>query len=156
MPSIKIAQTNLDLTAQSGLLLTRMAVDKYPNLRSNVAQQLPMRHGLANSEVMLTRLASPSQGQNQFVDSSKGDNPNFYQQALGLPKVPSESTQRQRLDQFAEPLCQLRDQANEEFLVPSSLNLEPWDTGHIPVDSEVTGVGQPRQPSGRSGIHRSA
>ena len=138
MQSIQIAQTNLDLTAQSGLLLTRMAVDKYPNLRSNVDQQLPMRHGVANSEVMLTRLAAQSQGQNQFVDSSKWDNPNFYPKALGLQKVPSESTQRQRLDKFAEPLCQLVDQANEEFLVRSSPNLEPLDTGHIPVDSEVT------------------
>ena len=138
MQSIKIAQTNLDLTAQSGLLLTRMAVDKYPNLRSNVDQQLPMRHGVSNSEVMLTRLASQSQGQNQFVDFSKWDNPNFYQPAMGLQKVPSESTQRQRLDKFAEPLCKLMDQANEEFLVHSSPNLEPLDTGHIPVDSEVT------------------
>ena len=138
MKTIQLAKGNLDLTARSGLLNTRMAVDKYTNLRLEVDQQLPMRHGVSNSDVLLTSLASHCQGENSFVAAEKWDNPNFYQEAMGIQNIPSESTLRQCLDQFAQPLCQLVDQANEDFLVHSSPNLEPLDTGHIPVDSDVT------------------
>jgi hypothetical protein len=69
------------------------------------------------------------------IESRRGDE--FFARALGVSQVPSSASLRQRLDEVAEPLKGLIDEAPVALLRRAKAPITPLASGHVPVDIDV-------------------
>ncbi len=59
---------------------------------------------------------------------------------MGINRVPSAETSRQRLDEAAAHLIALADAGSVEFLKKARVTITPLKTGHVPLDCDVFGM----------------
>lgn len=137
-PRFKVEQSKQEFyTSQSGLALVGVALNRYTSLVSRVDKAAPKR-GIATSDVLRSYLGLLCQSKSDFAAIRpffEGDE--FFRSALGLTKIPSPETLRQRLDQFAEVLRIIVDFCSVEFLKKAAAQLSPLSTGHMPLDLDV-------------------
>jgi hypothetical protein len=56
---------------------------------------------------------------------------------MGIARVPSAETLRQRLDEVAPTLRPISDACSVGFLKKTRVTITPLDTGHIPLDCDL-------------------
>ncbi|WP_029918107.1 IS1380 family transposase [Pelobacter seleniigenes] len=137
-PRFKIEQSKQEFyTSNSGLALTGVALNRFTTLTSRVDKAAPKR-GIATSDVVRSYLGLLCQGKSDFAAIRPFfEDDEFFRCSLGLTKVPSPETLRQRLDQFAEVLRTIVDFCSVEFLKKAKAQLSPLSTGHMPLDLDV-------------------
>lgn len=137
-PRFKLEQSKQEFyTSQSGLALVGVALNRYTSLASRADKAAPKR-GIVTSDVLRSYLGLLCQGKSDFAAIRpfyEGDA--FFRASLGLTKVPSPETLRQRLDQFADVLRIIVDFCSVEFLKKAKAQLSPLSTGHMPLDLDV-------------------
>lgn len=138
VPLFKIKQSKQEFyTSQSGLALLGLALHRFTTLPSRVDKAAPKR-GIATSDVLLSFIGLLCQGKNDFEAIRPFfEDDEFFRCALGLTRVPSPETLRQRLDQFADTLRTIVDFCSVEFLKKAQAQLSPLKTGHMPLDMDV-------------------
>lgn len=138
VPRFKIEQSQQEFyTSSSGLALVGVALNRYTSLAERVDKAAPKR-GIATSDVLRSYLGLLCQGKSDFAAIRPFfEDDAFFRSALGLKKVPSAETLRQRLDQFAEVLRIMVEACSVEFLKKARAELSPLDTGHLPLDLDV-------------------
>ena len=57
---------------------------------------------------------------------------------MGITDIPSEATLRQRMDNHVKAFLPVVEKASRDFLKNIQPELKPLDTGHIPLDADVT------------------
>lgn len=87
--------------------------------------------GISNSDIITAYLGLLAQGKNDFEAIEAHRNDNFFLSALGLNKVPSCSTLRQRMDANATNWFELTDQLNTALL-GANYGGQPVDFGALP------------------------
>ena len=137
-PRFEIEQSKQEFyTSTSGLALVGVALNRFTTLASRVDKAAPKR-GIATSDVVRSYLGLLCQGKSDFAAiQSAFDSDEFFRSALGLKKIPSQETLRQRMDQFAEQLRTIVDFCSMEFLKRAQAQLSPLTTGHMPLDMDV-------------------
>lgn len=121
------------------MALIGAAIDKNTSLTKAIDTALPKRHGTPTSDMIKTYLGLLSQGKNDYEAINNVRNDGFFRQALGLQKaVPTEANIRIRLENEADELLPIINQANVEFLSSKGVPVTPLYTGHIPLDIDVT------------------
>ncbi len=61
----------------------------------------------------------------------------WFKEALGLQRVPSEETLRQRFDRYAQPFERLVGQCSTELLERAEVPVTPLPTGHVALDLDA-------------------
>ena len=137
-PRFKIEQSEQEFgTSTSGPALVGAALNRFTTLASRIDKAAPKR-GIATSDVVRNYLDLLCQGKSDFAPIRPFfENDDFFRFSLGLTKVPSPETLRQRLDQFAEVLRTIVDFCSVEFLKIAKAQLSPLPSGHIPLDLDV-------------------
>jgi len=131
MTDFIIKRLPYDLTSNAGLALVgrymkRLGVD------GRVDRKFPVGvGGIANSDILKSYLGLLVQGKNDFeaIEAFRGDA--FFTRALGLGKVPSCSTLRQRMDTHAAAWFELADAFNLALLSANHAG-KPVDFGALP------------------------
>jgi len=119
------------------MALVGIALNRYTSLASRVDKAAPKR-GIATSDVVRSYLGLVCQGKSDFAAIRPFfEDDEFFRAVLGLKKIPSPETLRQRLDQFAEVLRIIVDFCSVEFLKKAQAQLSPLSTGHMPLDLDV-------------------
>ncbi len=133
-----IERSEEDLTSHSGLALTGMAVNRYTDLAQSLKREVPLRHGIEHADVLRSYLGLLCLGKNDFEAVSNVREDEFFAAALGVGTVPSTETLRQRMDERAEEFLPLVSEASVAFLENAQVQCTPLDTGHVPLDADVT------------------
>lgn len=133
-----IEQSDAEFSSHSGLALIGMALNRHSGLSKTVDQQVELRHGIAHSDVLSAYIGLLSLGKSDFEAMSNVRDDRFFVEALGISTVPSAVTLRQRLDERAAAFLPLVRQAAVDFLISVEAKPTPLDTGHVPLDADVT------------------
>jgi len=133
-----IERAEADFTSHSGLALVGMALNRHTGLPGVVDENVPLRHGIAHGDVLRTYIGLLCLGKTDFEAVSNVRDDEFFAQAMGISTVPSAETVRQRLDERAGALLPLVTTASVDFLVNMGVKPTPIETGHVPLDADVT------------------
>ncbi len=98
MSRIEVKQLDYDLTPVGGLTLVGHHLKALKAQWAALDAALPVRAGVSNADVLRSYLGLLVQGKSDFeaIEGVRGDR--FYKHALGIGRVPSSPTLRQRLD----------------------------------------------------------
>ncbi|CAN7780278.1 IS1380 family transposase [Variovorax sp. LjRoot175] len=99
-----VKQLDYDLTPVAGLALVGHHLNRLAPVFKKLDGALPVRSGVANSDVLRSYLGLLVQGKSDFdaIENFRGDA--FFKQALGIKLLPSSPTLRQRMDARAGDL----------------------------------------------------
>lgn len=137
-PRFTIEQSDKEFyTSNSGMALVGLAINRFTSLCSRVAKAAPCR-GIATADVLRSYLGLLCQGKSDFEAIRPfWEDDEFFAAALGVQKVPSPETLRQRLDQVAETVQRIVDFCTVEFLKKAQAAFSPLPSGHMPLDLDV-------------------
>lgn len=123
-------------TAHAGLELVGLLINEHTRLCRRV-NLLPGSPSVCHADVLKTYIALVCLGKGDFeaVDGVRGDD--WFMSALGLKKLPSKETVRQRLDRHAGPFDQAVQAASIRMLKTAQAPVTPLSTGHVPLDIDV-------------------
>jgi hypothetical protein len=98
---------------------------------------LPVRNGVANSDVLRSYLGLLVQGKSDFdaIENFRGDA--FYKQALGIGQLPSSPTLRQRMDTRADELFDFLPTLIEKLLDGTRVDYGVLPCGWLPLDVDT-------------------
>jgi hypothetical protein len=133
-----IERSEEDLTSHSGLALTGMAINRYTDLAQSLKREVPLRHGIPHADVLRSYLGLLCLGKSDFEAVSNVREDEFFAAALSVGTVPSTETLRQRMDERAEEFLPLVLEASVTFLENAQAPCTPLETGHVPLDADVT------------------
>jgi hypothetical protein len=79
-------------------------------------------------------------GKSDFEAITDCRDDDHFSQSLGVARVPSAETLRQRLDEVAPTLRPIADACSVVFLKKARVTITALDTGHVPLDCDVFGM----------------
>ena len=132
-----IEQSNEFITPHAGLSLIGEAIHQHTQLAQQL-DDLPLRHGLPHSDLMISYLGVLSLGKNDFESIHNEMGNDFYKSSLGIETVPSVDRLRQRMDERAELYRPLVAQSSIDFLASTKAEITALPMGHVPLDADVT------------------
>jgi len=127
-------------TSHSGLVLIGLGINRYSKIPAAARKAFPVgkgTNGIGLDDILRSYVGMLSLGQTDYEAVSNKRDDDYFKQSLGIQKVPSAETLRQRFDELAEELRPLADASSTEFLKNSKPLLTPLDTGHVPLDCDV-------------------
>jgi len=137
-PRFTIEQSDTEFyTSQSGMALAGLAINRFTTLASRLAKAAPCQ-GIATADVLRCYIGLLCQGKSVFEAIRPFfEDDEFFAAALGVQKVPSPETLRQRMDAVAEASRWIVNFCTVEFLKKAKATLSTLPTGHMPLDMDV-------------------
>ena len=124
MRRFEIVQSATDtLTSHAGLALVGRAIG-HTRLSQDLAA-IPLRHGIAHADCVKSYVGLVCTGKSDFDAIENKRNDAFFKTALGLERVPSSPSLRQRFDEHAEAMIPLVDNASIDFLANVGATVTP-------------------------------
>ena len=148
-----LEQSDTELyTSHSGLALIGLCLNRYTTLSKTVDNAIPLRHGMAHSDLIKCYLGQLCLGKSDFeaVEAARDDR--YFKEALAIKQVPSSARLRQRLDTSANTLLPVMYNTNIEFLATAQVPVSPLNTGHVALDIDVFPMDNSR--SKKEGVSR--
>lgn len=127
-------------TSHSGLALIGLGINRYSKLPAEAGKAFPVTkgtNGIGLDDILRSYLAMLCLGQTDYEAVTNKRNDEYFNQSLGIRRVPSAETLRQRFDELAEALRPLVDASSTKFLKNSKALITALDTGHLPLDCDV-------------------
>lgn len=94
-------------------------------------------HGITDTDLLKSYLGLISLGKSDFDAIENYRDDGFFHQALGIQRVPSSPSLRQRMDKDADKYRSVTDKAMIQFLVAAKAPVTPLWTGHAAIDMDV-------------------
>jgi len=119
-------------TSHSGLSLVGLCVNRYTSLPTKARKALPVTkgsNGIGLDDILRSYLGLLTLGQSDYEAVTNRREDDYFKKSLGIQKVPSAETLRQRFDELAKPLRHLADACSVEFLKEAQGVITPLDTG---------------------------
>ena len=137
MRPIQVKQLDYDLTPTAGLALVGHHLRILAPVLAEVDGALPVRSGVASSDIVRSYLGLLVQGKSDFdaIDNVRGDK--FFKQALGIGLLPSSPTLRQRMDAHAMPLSGQVLPMIERLLTRHAPDYGVLPCGWLPLDIDT-------------------
>jgi hypothetical protein len=136
-----IAQSDKEFyTSHSGLALVGLCMNKLSSLPAKAAEAFPVSaasNGIGLDDILRSYLGLLAMGQSDYEAITNRRKDDYFRDALGIGKVPSAETLRQRFDEVAPVLRPLCDTCTVEFLKKAGVAITPLDTGHVALDCDV-------------------
>lgn len=132
-----IEQSDHEIISNSGIALAGAAINTHTHLNQEL-KRIPLRHGIAHSDIIKSYLGLIAIGKNDFeaIDAFQRDH--FFRNALGLTKIPTVDRLRQRMDERADQYIPALEQASLDFLCSVNAPITPLPMGHVALDADVT------------------
>ena len=124
-------------TSHSGLALVGLALNRHTQLAGALKAAIPQRHGISHGDIAKSYLGQLCLGKSDFEAVSNVRDDPFFQQALGIGRVPSAERLRQRLDEHASAMLPVIDETNVAFLANAKVPVSPMPLGHVALDIDV-------------------
>jgi hypothetical protein len=127
-------------TSHSGLALIGLCLNKLCSLPARAKTAFPLSpgsNGIGLDDILRSYVGLLALGQSDYEAVTNKREDDYFRQSLGIGKVPSTETLRQRLDEVASGLRPLADSCSVEFLKKAEVFITALDTGHIPLDCDV-------------------
>jgi hypothetical protein len=156
MRSFEIVQSDTDTTtSHAGLALVGRALG-HTRLAKDLDEQIPLRHGIAHADCAKSYVGLLCTGKSDFDAIENRRNDAFFKSGLGIEKVPSAPSLRQRFDEHATAMIPHIDKASVAFignvgatvtpvvisqgtcLARRQLKLTPLDMDVFPMDNSKT------------------
>ncbi len=137
-PTIHIKQGDNDLTSQAGLLILGRMIHVKTDLIQRIDDQFKDERGVGTSSSVLSMMGSMCLGNSGFNGVDRFDNKELTARSLGIKRMPSEATLRQRLDKRSDVLDRIVKEENFSYLKNIRHDFRTLSTGHVPVDVDVT------------------
>jgi hypothetical protein len=153
MRPIQVKQLDYDLTPTAGLALVGHFLNALAPVLADVDAALPVRTGVATSDIVRSYLGLLVQGKSDFdaIENLRGDK--FFKQALGIGVLPSSPTLRQRMDAHAAPLAGHVMPMIERLLARHAPDYGVLPCGWLPLDIDTFAMdnsGTSKQGVGRT------
>jgi len=119
-----------------GLSVVGSIINRHSDLKENL-KHLPLRHGIPHIDLVRTYLGILCQGKNDFeaVEGIRDDA--FFQQAMGITKMPSSARLRQRFDENAKALTEVIDGCLTPMLKQLKAKVTALPSGHVALHADV-------------------
>ena len=128
-------------TSNSGLVLVGHCINDLCSLPVKAKKSFPVGPGgIGMDDILRSYVGLLSMGQSDFEAITNRRDDDFFRQSMGIDKIPSTETLRQRLDEIAPLLLPLADAGSVEFLKKARVAITPLKTGHVPLDCDVFGM----------------
>ena len=127
-------------TSHSGLALVGVCINELCSLPTKAKDAFPVSPGsggIGLDDVVRSYVGLLTLGQSDYEAVVNQREDEFFREALGVGRVPSAETLRQRLDEVASGLRPIADACAVEFLKEAKVPITALDTGHIPLDCDV-------------------
>ena len=153
MRPLIVRQLDYDLTPVAGLALVGHMLAATRPVLSRIDAALPLKGGVANSDIIRSYLGLRTQGKSDFeaVENFRGDA--FFKPALDIGLLPSSPTLRQRMDTRAVELFEFLPPMIETLLASQRPDWGVLPCGWLPLDVDTFWGGQQRNSQGRRGTH---
>ena len=137
MRPIQVKQLGYDLTPTAGLALVGHHLKTLAPVLADLDAALPVRTGVATSDIMRSYLGLLVQGKSDFdaIENLRGDK--FFKQALGIGLLPSSPTLRQRMDASAPSLGEHGLPMIERLLARHAPEYGVLPCGWLPLDIDT-------------------
>ena len=137
MRPIQVKQLDYDLTPTAGLALVGHFLKTLAPALADVDASLPVRTGVATSDIVRSYLGLLVQGKSDFdaIESVRGDK--FFKQALGVGLLPSSPTLRQRMDAHSTSLAAQVQPMIERLLSRHAPEYGVLACGWLPLDIDT-------------------
>jgi hypothetical protein len=137
MRRIEVKQLEYDLTPVGGLALVGHYLKALAPQWAALDVALPVRSGVANSDVLRSYLGLLVQGKSDFdaIEGYRGDK--FYKEALGIALLPSSPTLRQRMDAQAAAMFEHVPGMIEQLLRSQRPDYGVLPCGWLPLDVDT-------------------
>lgn len=137
MRPIQVKQLDYDLTPTAGLALVGHFLKTLAPALADVDAALPVRTGVAASDIVRSYLGLLVQGKSDFdaIENLRGDK--FFKQALGIGLLPSSPTLRQRMDAHASSLAGQVMPMIEHLLAHHAPDYGVLPCGWLPLDIDT-------------------
>jgi len=132
-----VKQLDYDLTPVAGLSLVGHYLRSLGPLWKQLDAVLPVKGGVANSDVLRSYLGLLVQGKSDFdaIENFRGDA--FFKQALGIGLLPSSPTLRQRMDAKASALFDVVPRMIETLLLRQRPDYGVLPCGWLALDVDT-------------------
>ena len=137
MRQIIVKQLDYHLTPVAGLALVGHYLHALRPTFKRLDSALPIKGGVANSDVLRSYLGLLVQGKSDFdaLENYRGDA--FFKESLGLGLLPSSPTLRQRLDAKASVLFDFVPPMIETLLAGQRADYGVLPCGWLPLDTDT-------------------
>ena len=137
MRPIQVKQLDYDLTPTAGLALVGHFLKTLAPVLADVDRALPVRTGVATSDIVRSYLGLLVQGKSDFdaIENLRGDK--FFKQAMGIGLLPSSPTLRQRMDAHASSLAGRMMPMTERLLARHAPDYGVLPCGWLPLDIDT-------------------
>lgn len=138
MKKIIIEQSDSELyTGHSGLGLIGLLLNEHTTLVRRASQSVPGNPGVSNDDVLKSYIGLLAVGKSDFEAVTGVRQDEWFKSSLGIGKVPSAETLRQRLDRFAPAFEKATGDSLTELLKNIEVPLTTTVSGHVPLDIDV-------------------
>lgn len=125
-------------TSHSGLAVAGLGLHRYTSLCKRLGKLPRLIQGaISHADVVCSYVGLLCLGKSDFAAIENFRQDKFFKESLGVKRVPSEPTLRQRLEQQAEAFKHIVNSCVTEFLQNSGALFSPLSTGHVPLDIDV-------------------
>jgi Transposase DDE domain group 1 len=128
-------------TSHSGLALVGLCLNKLCPLPVKARNAFPVSSGgIGLDDIIRSYVGLLTIGKSDFEAITDCRDDDHFSQSLGVRRVPSAETLRQRLDEVAPSLRGIADACSVDFLKKARVTISALDTGHVPLDCDVFGM----------------
>ncbi len=128
-------------TSHSGLALVGLCLNKLCSLPTKARDAFPIGSGgIGLDDIIRSYVGLLTIGKSDFEAITDCRDDDHFSQSLGVGRIPSPETLRQRLDEAAPGLLRIADACSVDFLKKAQVAISVLDTGHIPLDCDVFGM----------------
>ena len=141
MMKLIITQSDKEFyTSNSGLALVGLCLNEYCSLPAKAKEAFPLGpggNGIGIDDILRSSVGLLTLGQSDYEAVANRKEDEYFRAVLGIDKVPSRETLRQRLDEAASALRPIADACSVEFLRRADVTVTALHTGHVPLDCDV-------------------
>jgi hypothetical protein len=138
MKKIIIEQSDTELyTGHSGLGLIGLLLNEHTTLVRRASQSVPGNPSVSHGDVLTSYIGLLALGKSDFEAATGVRRDEWFKSSLGIRKVPSAETLRQRLDRFAPAFEKCVGASTNELLKNTHVPITPVASGHAPLDIDV-------------------
>jgi len=129
-------------SVHSGLALVGLCLNKFTSLEKQLNKVLGKCRGISHSDVLKSYVELLCLGKSDYEAITDRIQDDYFKEALGIKRVPSAETLRQRMDAYAESSRQVIETCAVEMVRKSKAPVSPLKTQHIPLDNRCVSHGQ--------------
>jgi hypothetical protein len=124
-------------TVHTGLALVGLCLDKFTPMEKQLNKALGRCRGISHADVLKSYVGLLCIGKSDYEAITDRMEDEYFKEAVGIRRVPSTETLRQRMDAYAKPFRRVIEECQVEMVARSRAPVSPLYTGHVPLDIDV-------------------